>query len=100
MSTRTGRTFHSIVWTVAALLAVLFALAYWFGEGHGSSLSQLARVRTGMSREQVVALLGRPGTVNCSEDGSESWYFTRWTFCQAKVYFAADGTVEETDHDH
>jgi outer membrane protein assembly factor BamE (lipoprotein component of BamABCDE complex) len=82
------------------LAAVLFLLAFWFGEGHGASLSKLALVHTGMTRDDVLALLGQPSTTNRASDGSESWFYTRGTFCQVKVYLDEKGKVRDTDHDH
>jgi outer membrane protein assembly factor BamE (lipoprotein component of BamABCDE complex) len=87
---------------VAALapFGALFLVAFWFAEGHGASLSRLAQVEPGMASEQVLAILGRPHTINRNSDGSESWFYTRRTFCQVKVYMSSAGRVSETDHDH
>jgi hypothetical protein len=74
-------------------------MMYWWGEGHGASLSRLAQVQDGMSREQVVKLLGNPNTINRSGDDYESWYYGRWTWCQVKVYLKSE-VVDGTDHDH
>jgi outer membrane protein assembly factor BamE (lipoprotein component of BamABCDE complex) len=88
------------VFPVICMIGGLFLIAYWFGEGHGASLSRLKQVRPGMSRKEVLKLLGNPGTINRAEDGSQSWFYTRGTFCQVKVYMDRDGIVEDTDHDH
>jgi outer membrane protein assembly factor BamE (lipoprotein component of BamABCDE complex) len=85
---------------VGALFSLAFSLCFWFGEGHGASLSTLAKVRPGMTGERVVDLLGRPSTINRSGDGSESWYYWRWTFCDVKVHMTPEGVVEDTEHDH
>lgn len=85
---------------VLAASCVLLLLPIWYLHGHGASLSQLASVRPGMTRDQVTAMLGRPGTINRASDGSESWFYTRSTFCQVKVYMSSVGVVSETDHDH
>jgi outer membrane protein assembly factor BamE (lipoprotein component of BamABCDE complex) len=85
---------------LVAIVAMFFYRSFWFSEGHGASLSTLSQVRPGMSREEILTLLGRPGAINHSDDGSESWYYTRWTFCQVKVFLTPDGLVSETDHDH
>ena len=86
---------------IAALLFITFlSLAAWWSGGHGALLAALARVQPAMTHEQVVALLGHPGTINGSSDGSQSWYYTRMTWCQVKVYWNERGIVEGTDHDH
>lgn len=83
-----------------AVVGGVFSMVFWFADGHGASLATLAQVRPGMTRKQVVSLLGRPGTINHFPDGSESWFYTRRTFCQVKVYMTPEGIVGETDHDH
>ena len=90
----------------SALLYLMFVscgillAAYWFSEGHGASLVRLDQIRPGMSRKDVLRVLGKPGTINQHDDGSQSWFYTRATFCQVKVYLNRNGIVEETDHDH
>jgi outer membrane protein assembly factor BamE (lipoprotein component of BamABCDE complex) len=90
----------TVLLLVLAPLGVLSAGGLWFSEGPGASLSALSRIRPAMTRDQVVELLGRPGTINRSEDGSESWFYTRGTFCQVKVFLTPEGLVSGTDHDH
>ncbi len=89
-----------ILTLVLAPLSVLFAHAYWFSEGHGAPLGTWSRVRLGMSRGQVIALLGRPSSIEHSADGSECWYYTRRTFCMVEALFTPAGFVRETAHDH
>jgi outer membrane protein assembly factor BamE (lipoprotein component of BamABCDE complex) len=86
--------------SLGLLAGVFFLWAFWFGEGHGASLSKLALVHTGMTRSDVVAILGEPATINRTSGGSESWFYTRGTFCQVKIYLDENGKVEGTDHDH
>ncbi len=81
-------------------LIPLIAYGYWWSEGHGASLTRLARIHPGMTGEQVVAILGRPGTINRSEDGFESWYYTRCTWCMVTVHLTSNGLVRRTGHDH
>jgi hypothetical protein len=90
----------SILEPLGVFFLVLFLLGAWFSDGHGASLSALAQVQPGMSRKQVIALLGTPGTVNRESNGSESWFYGNWTFCQVKVYVSSEGLVSGTDHDH
>jgi outer membrane protein assembly factor BamE (lipoprotein component of BamABCDE complex) len=92
-----GRT---VIAGCLATAAAYFIFASWFSEGHGASLARLAQVRPGMTGDQVTAILGRPGTVNRGDGGTESWFYTRGTFCQVKVYISSAGRVSETDHDH
>jgi outer membrane protein assembly factor BamE (lipoprotein component of BamABCDE complex) len=85
---------------VLVTLGTAFTLLWWFGEGHGASLSRLATVRPGMTADQVRRILGSPGTVNLQAGASQSWHYTRWTWCQVKVHFDGHGRVSEMDHDH
>ncbi len=79
----------------------IFAYSYWLFEGHPVSLARLARVHPGMTKEQVIAILGSPGTNNGSGDGSDIWcYHTRCQWCLVTVYFTPEGPVRETSHDH
>jgi hypothetical protein len=82
------------------LCAGVALMVLWFGEGHGASLSRLAMVHPGMTRKEVVNLLGEPRTINRASDGFESWSYTRGTFCQVKIHLDANGKVMDTDHDH
>src|SRR5438046_2653621 len=91
---------RSGVFLVICVSGGFFLVAYWFGEGHGASLSKLEQVRPGMTRKEILKRLGNPSTINKAQDGSQSWFYTRGTFCQVKVYVDRDGMVEETDHDH
>jgi hypothetical protein len=99
MLQRLGRGATVLV-LVLAPLGVLSAGGLWFSEGHGASLSAFSRIRPAMTRGQVVDLLGRPGTINRCQDGSVSWFYTRGTFCQVKVFLTPEGVVSGTDHDH
>jgi outer membrane protein assembly factor BamE (lipoprotein component of BamABCDE complex) len=100
MLSKFGRTITAVILAILAPLGASLLVGFWFSEGHGASLSRLAQVRPGMTNDQVSAILGRPGTINREIDGSESWYYTRGTFCQVKVYMSSQGLVSETDHDH
>ena len=52
----------------------------------------------------VAAVLRRAGfqsgTIYQASDGSGSWFYTRGTFGQVKVYLDKDGEVVDTTHDH
>jgi hypothetical protein len=52
----------------------------------------------------VAAILRRAGfqsgTIYRASDGSGSWFYTRGTFGQVKVYLDKDGEVVDTNHDH
>jgi outer membrane protein assembly factor BamE (lipoprotein component of BamABCDE complex) len=100
MTTHFRGILKSVLGTLLLLCFALFLRAWWFGEGHGASLSTLAKIHAGMLRQEVIDLLGEPGTVNRRHDGSESWFYSRGTFCQVKVYLDGNGKVVETDHDH
>jgi outer membrane protein assembly factor BamE (lipoprotein component of BamABCDE complex) len=100
MMSKVGRTIITIALAILTPVGVLFSLGLWYWDGHGASLVRLAEVRPGMTRDQVVARLGTPGSMHHGPDGSESWYYTRWTWCTVKVFVSPEGLVTETDHDH
>ena len=98
-----GRFLSSIRWGLLTLLFIIggpFLVAYWFSEGHGASLAKLEQVRPGITRNEVLKLLGNPSTINGAQGGPQSWFYTRGTFCQVKVYLDRNGIVLDTDHDH
>ncbi len=91
---------RSGVLTLLCILGGFLLVAYWFSEGHGASLAKLEQVKPGMTRNEVLSLLGNPGTIDGDQDGPQSWFYTRGTFCQVKVYLDRNGIVLHTDHDH
>jgi outer membrane protein assembly factor BamE (lipoprotein component of BamABCDE complex) len=74
-------------------------ILYWFNAGHGASLSRLNQIRPGMSQKAVVQELGKPTTIN-KHDDSQSWFYTRGTFCLVAVHFDRNGAVVRAEHDH
>ena len=86
-----------LVFTVIGVFAVA---GYWWTEGHGESLETLKQIRPGMDRNEVVRLLGNPTHINKAQDGSQSWFYTRGTWCMVSVHLDRDGVVEDTVHDH
>ena len=59
------------------IIGGLFLAAYRFSEGHGASLAKLEQVRPGMTRNEVLELLGNTGTIDGAQDGPQSWFYTR-----------------------
>lgn len=102
LSARSSLVLRGIGFYLAGLTLGLapFGVITWLSAGHGGSVRALARIHPGTTREQVIDLLGRPGTINRSSDLSETWTYTRFTWCQVKVHLAPEGIVEITDHDH
>lgn len=82
------------------LVAVPVFVGTWFWEGHGASLSAFGQVRSGMSQQAVRKTLGNPTSMSQRQDGGQSWFYTRTTFCIICVQFDENGMVVETDHDH
>ena len=82
------------------VIGVIVGACVWHFEGHGASLSALSGIQPGMTCSRVVSLLGHPGTINRSEEGSESWIYTRSTSCQVKVLLTPEGVVNATEHEH
>ena len=100
MARSISRWASPVLVTICAIIAAPFGMLHWHFDGHGASLCEFTSIRPGMTQHRVRRLLGNPGTINRSSLGSESWFYTRWTWCQAKVYFDKAGIVTETDHDH
>ncbi len=82
------------------LVVVPVFVGGWIFNGHGASLSALGQVRSGMSQQAVRKILGNPTSMSQREDGGQSWFYTRTTFCIICVQFDGNGMVVETDHDH
>src|SRR5262249_18441219 len=97
MNTDFRESLKNVIGTFFALCLGAFLVVWWFSEGHGASLSSLAKIHTGMTRHEVVKILGKPGTVDRATNGSESWFYTRATFCAVKIHLDENGKVKETD---
>ncbi len=91
---------RSGLFLVFTVIGVFACAGYWWTEGHGASLETLKQVRPGMNRKEVVRLLGNPTHINKAPDGSQSWFYTRGTWCMVSVDLDRDGVVEDTVHDH
>ena len=100
MKSKLGRMISGVILAAVGSFVAFFLASFWFSEGHGASIARLARILPGMTSEYVITYLGRPSTINRHDDGSESWFYTRGTFCQVKIYLSPSGQVTETDHDH
>jgi hypothetical protein len=90
----------TLVRAVLVLFGMIFGLAWWFGEGHGLRLSTVDGLHPGMSREQVIAIAGRPSSTCSESGGAVRWFYTRCTFCMIRVSFSTGGRVSEVVHDH
>jgi hypothetical protein len=95
-----SRRHFQMLGIVVAAVALPLGWAWHFSEGHGASLTALAQVHPGMTRENVISLLGRPSTINRRSDGCQSWFYERGTFCQVKVFIDQNRRVYLTEHDH
>jgi len=94
------RSGHFLLICLICVIGGFSFIAYWFNEGHGASLSKLEQIRPGMTRKAVLEVLGNPTTINKRDDGSQSWFYSRATFCMVSVYLDRNGIVERTNHDH
>jgi outer membrane protein assembly factor BamE (lipoprotein component of BamABCDE complex) len=94
------RTVGAITLAVLAPFGILLLFAFWVFDGHGAAMSRLAQVHPGMTRKQVTAILGKPSTINGNADGSETWYYSKITWCQVKVHTSPRGIVDGKYHDH
>ena len=98
---RSGRR-SSVTWAlmIVALMAGLIGPLIWHWEGHGVPSSTISTLRPGLTEDQILRLAGHPVGIDYHKDGSETWFYSRGTWCSIHVSFATDGSVAEVEHDH
>jgi hypothetical protein len=93
----TTQTRHKIMVLGAILVggaAIWAALtAYW--SLHCVPLDRLAAIRAGMSKQEVVTLLGPPQSdKKTATNHRELWYWQPWRYCSLCVHFDGDDRVQ------
>jgi hypothetical protein len=89
---------------VVVVLVVAFAAgvaAFWFP--HCVPLDRLAQIKTGMTREEVVALLGPPFATPIYPDGQRVLAYGSWRrvrYCTVDVFLDSSDRVSGVFHDH
>lgn len=85
---------------VAIVIAITVAAAAFFIP-HCVSPTGLSAIRRGMTRQEVVALLGSPQGVSTDGPNHSQLFFSsagRW--CSVTVHLGGDGRVQSVFHDH
>ncbi|MCC6154951.1 MAG: outer membrane protein assembly factor BamE [Candidatus Hydrogenedentes bacterium] len=80
--------------TFVTLSVALSASVIWSMNGHGANLDAFAKLQTGMSKDEVRALLGNP-----SNEKSNDWNYERFTWCLIQVHFDSNRATSFV-HDH
>jgi hypothetical protein len=92
-----AKTRHKIAVLGAILVggaAIWCALTAYFAP-HCVPVDGLATIRAGMTRQEVIALLGPPQTDKMVEpDHRELWYWQRWRYCSVCIHFNGDDRVQ------
>ncbi len=63
-----------ILWLISVLL-MAYSLAAFAAEPAPLNAKQLKKVRAGMTRDEVTALVGKPGKIKKKPDGGEIWIY-------------------------
>jgi outer membrane protein assembly factor BamE (lipoprotein component of BamABCDE complex) len=79
--------------------AALVGCSIWCMQAPAIPYSTMDKLRIGMNRNEVVALLGEPGSKFAESDGSQRWVYSRMTWAMYKVWVGSDGTVVRLEHD-
>ncbi len=79
--------------------AVFIVIPTWCMLAPAIPYAKIAKMHAGMTANDVVELLGEPGSKSTSHDGSERWVYSRGTWAMYKVFFGMDGIVEKCEHD-
>lgn len=91
------RTLFAAITAIATFVTLSVALSasvIWSMNGHGANLDAFAKLQTGMSKDEVRALLGNP-----SNEKSNDWNYERFTWCLIQVHFDSNRATSFV-HDH
>jgi hypothetical protein len=70
-------------------------------DAHPVPLWRLANVKPGMSRQEVLKILGIPTTFDAYEEWpDETWRYSSYTWCNIEIDFDSNGKVLDVIHDH
>lgn len=58
----------------------------------------LSPVKRGMTKNEVVALIGKPHTIIKNTNNSEKWDYGNW-WADARIYFSSEGIVWGVEDD-
>jgi hypothetical protein len=93
----TAQTRNNIVALGAILVgyaAIWWALTAYLSP-HCVPLDRLAAIRAGMTKQEVVTLLGPPQTdKKTAPNRRELWYWKRWVYCSVCIPFDGDDRVQ------
>jgi hypothetical protein len=93
----TVQTRHKIIVLAAILVggAAIWSALTAYISPHCVPLDRLAAVRAGMTKQEVVALLGPPQSdKKTAANQRELWYWQRWRYCSVCIHFDGDDRVQ------
>jgi len=97
----TAQTRHNIMVLGAILVggaAIWWGLTVYFSP-HCVPLDRLMAIRAGMSKQEVVTLLGPPQSdKKTAPNQRELWYWQRWRYCSVCVHFDGDDRVQAASY--
>jgi len=88
-------------WTTFVLGSALLGALAVYGFPHCVASEKLSRIHQGMTRDEVVRLLGPPVSVRrCSGRRTEIGYGKPARYCSVDVFLDSTGQVTGVFHDH
>ena len=88
-----------IVLAVAVVPLVEFAKVIWFWNAPAVPASSLRELRVGMTRGDVLHLLGEPRWRYEGDGHPETWCYARGSIYTLEIDFTPEGVVEYYEHD-
>ena len=91
-----------LVLGIALTCAALYRLASRFRYAHAVSMEKYKGVAVGMTKEQILEMLGHPRRIRHDTPESTQFFYGGWLHlksCSMEVHFGSDGRVTEKWHD-
>ncbi|MEK6236689.1 MAG: outer membrane protein assembly factor BamE [Planctomycetales bacterium] len=91
------------IWIAGIALLIMggfLFLLIWTGDGHGMPIRHYDQLHVGMTGDEVIAVAGTPNHIRRHQDGTQTWTYSRFTFCHIQVLIGDDEKVILHDHDH
>jgi outer membrane protein assembly factor BamE (lipoprotein component of BamABCDE complex) len=87
---------------VVALAGItILGFSMWSMDGHGFDMGKFEQIQTGMTKQAVQTLLGKPFSTEQPDSNATLWrYGHNLKWCMAQVRFDSSGKVESRVHDH
>lgn len=93
--------FYGLAALIVAYLLFWNIVVRWNLYGHSGSLNQFDKIQDGMSRAQVVEIMGEPSWTRKNDDGTLLITYAHSTkSCHLRVTLSTDGAVISKQHAH